>query len=142
MTFVGVIEIAKSSETKRAIYFRAILLLIAMELIPTAAELSGIQFRAEARNLIDFDGFYIAGQLVWQGAIEKAYHFATLFPLQVSISHTENFQPWTYPPQFDLLVAPLALLPLGLAYSVFTLATLAAYLATLRRIAAENFVPI
>jgi hypothetical protein len=142
MTFVEVIEIARSSATKRAIYFRAILLLIALELIPTAAELWGIQLHAEPRKLIDFDGFYIAGQLVWQGAIVKAYHFATLFPLQVSISHTENFQPWTYPPQFDLLVAPLALLPLALAYSVFTAATLAAYLATLRRFAAESFVPI
>ena len=76
MTFVEVIEIAKSSAAKRAIYFRAILLLIAMELIPTAAELSGIKLYAEPRKLIDFDGFYIAGQLVWQGAIEKAYHFA------------------------------------------------------------------
>jgi hypothetical protein len=93
MTFVEVIEIAKSSATKRAIYFRAILLLIAVELIPTAAELWGVRSQAEARKLIDFDGFYIAGQLVWQGAIETAYHFATLFPLQVAISHTENFQP-------------------------------------------------
>ena len=142
MTFVEVIEIAKSSATKRAIYFRAILLVIALALIPTAAELWGLRLRAEARHLIDFDGFYIAGQLVWRGAIEKAYHFATLFPLQQSASDSETFQPWTYPPQFDLLVAPLALLPLGLAYSLFMIGTLTAYLATLRRIAAENFVPV
>lgn len=142
MTFVEVIEIAKSSATKRAIYFRAILLVIALMLISTAAELWGVQFRAEPRKLVDFDGFYIAGQLVWRGAIEKAYHFATMSQLQKSVSGSDNFQPWTYPPQFDLLVAPLALLPLGLAYSVFTIGTLAAYLATLRRIAAENFVPV
>ncbi len=46
MTFVEVIEIAKSSATKRAIYFRAILLVIALALIPTAAELWGLRLRA------------------------------------------------------------------------------------------------
>ena len=64
-----------------------------------------------------------------------------MFLLQKTLSNSETFQPWTYPPQFDVLVAPLALLPMGLAYSVFTVSTLAAYLATLKRIAAENFVP-
>ena len=142
MTFVEVIEIAKSSATKRALYFRAILIVIALVLIPTAAELWGVQFRAESHKLLDFDGFYIAGQLVWRGAIEKAYHFATMFQLEKSLSSSDAFQPWTYPPQFDLVVAPLGLLPLGLAYSVFMIGTIAAYLATLRRIATENFVPV
>lgn len=142
MTFVEVVEIAKSSATKRTLYFRTILLVIALVLIPTAAELWGVQFRAASHKLLDFDGFYIAGQLVWSGAIEKAYHFVTMFQLEKSLSSSDTFQPWTYPPQFDLLVAPLALMPLGLAYSVFMIGTLAAYLATLRRIAAENFVPV
>jgi Glycosyltransferase family 87 len=142
MTFVEVIEIARSSAIKRAIYFRAILLAIALVLIFTAAEFWGVQFRAESHKLVDFDDFYIVGQLVWRGAIEKAYHFVTMVQLQKSFSGSEAFLPWTYPPQFDLLVALLALLPLGLAYSVFTIGTLAAYLATLRRIAAENFVPV
>jgi Glycosyltransferase family 87 len=142
MTFVEVIEIAKSSATKRALYFRAILLVIALVLIRTAAELWGVQFRAESHKLLDFDGFYIAGQLVWLGTIEKAYHFVTMFQLEKSLSSSDAYQPWTYPPQFDLLVAPLGLLPLGLAYCVFMIGTLAAYLATLRRIAAENFVPV
>jgi hypothetical protein len=111
-------------------------------LISAAAEFSGLQFRAKPHELVDFDDFYIAGQLVWRGAIAQAYHFATMLQLQKSLSGTDAFMPWTYPPQFDLLVAPLALLPRGLAYSVFTIGTLAAYLATLRRIAAENFVPV
>ena len=79
---------------------------------------------------------------MWRGSIEKAYHFVTMFQLEKSLSSSDTFQPWTYPPQFDLLVAPLGLLPLGLAYSVFMIGTLAAYLATLRRIAAENFVSV
>jgi glycosyl transferase family 87 len=142
MTFVELIENARSSATKRTVYFRAILLVIALVLIPKAVELWGLRFRTGPHKLIDFEGFYLAGQLVWRGAIDQAYHFVTMFQLQKTLSSSETFQPWTYPPQFDLLVALLALLPLGLAYTVFMVGTLAAYLATLRRIAAENFVPV
>lgn len=142
MTFVDVIEIARRSATKRTSYFRAIFLIIALVLILTATEFSGVQFRAKPHVLVDFDVFYIVGQLVWRDAVQQAYHFATMLQWQKSLSGSNAFMPWTYPPQFDLLLAPLALLPLGLAYSVFTVGTLAAYLATLKRIAAENFVPV
>jgi hypothetical protein len=141
MTFVELIESARSSTPRRVVYFRAILLIIALVLIPKAAELGGIWFRAGPHKLVDFEGFHLAGQLVWSGTIDQAYHFVTMFLLQKTLSNSETFQPWTYPPQFDVLVAPLALLPMGLAYSVFMVSTLAAYLATLKRIAAENFVP-
>ncbi|WP_445222499.1 glycosyltransferase 87 family protein [Bradyrhizobium sp. Pa8] len=50
--------------------------------------------------------------------------------------------PWTYPPQFDLLVAPFALLPAGVAYLLFVTATLTIYLLTLRAIAGKNFAQI
>ena len=142
MTFVEMIESARSSATNRVVYFRAILLVIGLVLIPKAAEFSGLQFHTGPHKLVDFEGFYLAGQLVWRGAIGQAYHFVTLFPLQKALSSSETFQPWTYPPQFDVVVAPLALLPMGLAYGVFMISTLAAYLATLKRIAAENFVPV
>jgi hypothetical protein len=142
MSFVEVIESARSSAATRVFYFRAILFVIALVLIPTAAELWGLQVRTGPHKLLDFEGFYLAGQLVWRGAIAQAYHFVTMFQLQKSLSSSETFQPWTYPPQFDILVAALALLPKGLAYGVFTIGTLAAYLATLKRIAAENFVPV
>lgn len=142
MTFVEMIEIARFSEKKRASYFRAVFVIVALMVILTAAEFWGVRIRVKPRELIDFDDFYIAGQLVWRGAIGQAYHFATMLQLQKSLSGTNSFMPWTYPPQFDLLLAPLALLPLGLAYGVFLIGTLAAYLATLRRVAAENFVPV
>ena len=50
-----------------------------------------------------------------------------------------GFMPWTYPPQFDLLLAPLAFLPTWAAYALFTGTTLAAYLITLRKLAGEFF---
>jgi hypothetical protein len=142
MTFVEMVEIARSSAAKRSIYFKVILAIIALVLIPAAAEFSGVKLRPGAHKLVDFDDFYIVGQLVWRGAIGQAYHFVTMLQLQKPFSDTDSFMPWTYPPQFDLLVAPLALMPIGLAYSVFTIGTLAAYLATLKRIVAENFVPV
>jgi hypothetical protein len=50
--------------------------------------------------------------------------------------------PWTYPPQFDLLVAPLAYVPTWAAYALFTGTTLAAYLMTLRKLAGEHFAQV
>ena len=142
MTFVEMIECTRVLTTKRTVYLRVILVLLVLELIPTTLELSGIKLRAGPHELFDFEGFYLAGQLVWRGTIEQAYHFLTLHELQKTLYDTVSFQPWTYPPQFDLVVAPLALLPLGWAYGVFTAGTLAAYLVTLRRLAAENFVSV
>jgi hypothetical protein len=142
MTFVEMIECTRTSAAKREAYFRAILLILVLVLVPTTAEIAGVQLRTGPHELFDFEGFYLAGQLVWRGAIEQAYHLVTLWQLQQSVYNTTSAQPWTYPPQFDLVVALFALVPPGLAYSIFIIGTLAAYLATLRRLAAENFVPV
>jgi len=138
--FAKTIELAQSSGLKRSIYLRSILFLLAVMLIAKAAWYARWGFGAE-RALNDFDGFYIAAQMVWRGNIEQAYHFATMIPMQQLLALPDKvaFLPWTYPPQFDLLVAPLAGLPLGTAYFLFTTATLALYLATLRHIAGDCF---
>jgi hypothetical protein len=138
MAFVEAIECTREAEKKRAIYFSAILLLLALELVPTAAQLWG----AGTSGVSDFQGFYLAAQMVWRGTVEQAYHVATLSQLQRSADGGWVFQPWTYPPLFDLLIAPFALLPQGLAYCVFMVGTFAAYAATMRRIANENLVPV
>ncbi|MGO9475192.1 MAG: glycosyltransferase family 87 protein [Rhodomicrobium sp.] len=142
MPFANIIELTQASASKRAKYNRLILSTLAVIVLATAAKLSGAGLGKLPRGLVDFDDFFIAGQLVWHGEIEKAYRFATLAETQRSLSGVESFIPWTYPPQFDLMVAPLALLPLGVAYFIFTGATLAAYLATLRRIAAERYLSV
>src|SRR5438876_3443122 len=62
------------------------------------------------RGLLDFDAFYIVAQRVWLGDVEQAYHFDRLIKMQMDkYSGKFSFMPWTYPPQFDLLFAPLAL---------------------------------
>jgi hypothetical protein len=88
--------------------------------------------------LIDFDAFLIAGRLVWRGEVEQAYHFTTLLLAQRTLGAPDTFLPWTYPPVFNLVVAPFALLPRGLAYLLFTGGTLAAYLMVLRRLAPQH----
>jgi len=92
------------------------------------------------RELADFDAFHIVAQRVWRGDLDQVYHFAALLKMQLEAAGgSTGFMPWTYPPQYALLLAPLALLPVGLAYLLFTAATLALYLAVLRRIAGVNF---
>jgi hypothetical protein len=67
MTLVEVIEIAQSSAAKRVTYSRIIFFVIAAMLVLTMLELSGSSLATHPRELIDFDDFYLAGQLIWRG---------------------------------------------------------------------------
>jgi hypothetical protein len=91
------------------------------------------------RTFADFDAFYLAAQMVWRGEIQQAYHFSMFTRAQEAYFGAPRFLPWAYPPQFNVLIAPLALLPYGMAYGLFTAATMTAYLLTLKRLAGEGF---
>ncbi|MDE2378569.1 glycosyltransferase family 87 protein [Bradyrhizobium sp.] len=94
----------------------------------------------DSRSLADFDAFHIVARQVWLGDLDQVYRFASFTKLQeAAAGGATGAMPWTYPPQFDLLLAPLAYLPLWGAYLSFTAATLALYLATLRAIAGDRF---
>lgn len=114
-----------------------LVVLIASKAIDLAEPASG-----RGASFIDFDAFRVAGHLVWRGAIEQAYRFETLLAFQRSFGEPNAFLPWTYPPVFNLVVAPFALLPRGLAYAVFTGSTLVAYLLILRRLAGPHLGPL
>ena len=93
-----------------------------------------------ARELADFDAFHIVAQRVWRGDLDQVYHFAALLKMQLEAAGgATGFMPWTYPPQYALLLAPFAFLPVGIGYLLFTTATLALYLLTLRAISGANF---
>lgn len=103
---------------------------------------SGLLFQAPEllgrnKTLTDFDAFYLAGQLALEGRAGNAYHIDTMMAAQRRLSGTQSFLPWTYPPPMTLIVGALALLPIGLAYALFTTASLGLYLLVLRRIAGE-----
>ncbi|PVE25241.1 hypothetical protein DC522_06850 [Microvirga sp. KLBC 81] len=104
-----------------------------------ANPLSGVSTVTKLRPPTDFDVFYLVAQMVWRGEIIQAYSFATMGPLQEALSGEKVFMPWTYPPQFNLIVAALAFLPLGTAYTLFTAITLVAYLAMLKAVAGRHF---
>ncbi|WP_417587007.1 glycosyltransferase family 87 protein [Pararhodobacter oceanensis] len=90
--------------------------------------------------LVDFDAFYIVGQLAWEGRAAEAYDSAAMARIQRALVSREGFMPWTYPPQFDLLAMLLPALPRGIAYALFTGITLAAYLWVLARLAGREFI--
>lgn len=90
--------------------------------------------------LVDFDAFYIVGQLFWEGRAAEAYRAAVMAEIQQALVGHGGFMPWTYPPQFDLIALLLPALPRGLSYAVFTGATLIAYLVLLARLSGPRFV--
>lgn len=92
----------------------------------------------ETRNLADFDIFHLAGGLAWEGALDAAYRSREFFALQAEVAGTRGFMTWSYPPQFGLVAAALALMPAWLAFLAFTGVTLAAYLVLLGRIAGAH----
>lgn len=91
-----------------------------------------------ARTLTDFDAFYVAGLMYWEGTLNDAYHFQTLHEAQYRFTSTTSFMPWAYPPPFNLVTAALAGLPISLAYLVFIGISFLAYVAVLRRIAGAH----
>lgn len=92
--------------------------------------------------LIDFDAFYIVGQLVAEGRAAEAYDPAVMAAIQQQWLDHDGFMPWTYPPPFDLFTALLPLLPRGLSYALFTGLTLGLYLALLARLAGPHLIAL
>ncbi|WFU38812.1 glycosyltransferase family 87 protein [Bradyrhizobium sp. CB82] len=132
-------ELAQSSDAKRAMYTRLTLIALSIVLVLKVCWFSRLGL-GENRELVDFDAFHIAAQRVWLGDIDQAYQALKFAEMQRQANAGAGiFMPWTYPPQFDLMVAPLAFLPVGLAYLAFTATTLGFYLLTLRSIAGSYF---
>ena len=137
--FAKILELAQSSASKRTMYLRIIFAALAALLILKTRWFSRL-WLSEPRSLVDFDAIHIAAQRVWLGDIDQVYQFEKLAQMQKEIANGDfNFVPWAYPPQFDLLVAPLAFLPVGTAYFLFVAATLGFYLVVLRLIAGSYF---
>jgi hypothetical protein len=136
---VTILEAARSSTPKGSRYTRIILLTLAALLIAKMVWFAGSTQGDGARPLVDFDMFHLVGELIWRGEVHLAYRFETLLIAQRAVTDGDSVMPWTYPPQFDLMMAPLALMPRWLAYGLFTAVTLIGYLAVLKRLAGEHF---
>jgi alpha-1,2-mannosyltransferase len=117
---------------------QALLLIELTILVMLALWQHGVITDQVSRTSSDFVSFYAAGKLALAGtpalAYDQAAHFLTEQRFTVEGS---PYQFFFYPPVFMLLFAPLALLPYYVAFYVFEIATLGAFLLTMRRIVRE-----
>lgn len=135
---IATLEHIQALPRKRTIYLGVILALLLAILVFKAFRFfeGGLWYGGQTA---DFSAFHIVAQRIWRGDLDLTYQFAAFTKMQMEAAGgTTGVMPWTYPPQFDLLLAPLALLPGWAAYLLFTTITLAAYLMTLRVIAGNN----
>ena len=87
----------------------------------------------------DFDLFHAVARLTLDGRLAEAYDYETFHAAQTDLGGPVHQMTWTYPPPFDLVLAPLGLLNSGVAYLVFTLFSFAFYLWALRKLAGRYF---
>lgn len=84
----------------------------------------------------DFVTFWAASKMALNGDFLAIYDKAQFFALQREIAPgTKSLFLWNYPPQFVLVVMPLALAPYGVAFFAWTLAAFAFFLAVVHRFA-------
>ncbi|MBY6089393.1 glycosyltransferase family 87 protein [Maritimibacter alkaliphilus] len=105
----------------------------------TAWQLGPAPAARPSGTLLDFDVFRLAGQLAWREEMPQAYDGAAFRPLQQEAFGRDIFLPWTYPPHYNLLVAPLALLPAWAGYGLFSTGSLVLFLVQIRRLAGARF---
>ena len=136
---VSIPVVSDAHPLSKTLYGKVIFVLLGLVLLASTARLSGFTLEGTPNTSpIDFHAFYVAAQLVWRGNIEQAYHVAYMARFFADHTGHEAIIPWSYPVQYNLVVAPFSLLPPTPAYVAFITLTLAAYLATLRRLAGPN----
>ncbi len=88
----------------------------------------------------DFDAFYMGSRIVLRGDILASYDYPQYVKQQIELMGKNYRLTWSYPPPYNLVIAPLALLPRGLSFGLFFGLTAAAYLWVIRRAAGDGFV--
>jgi len=142
MTFGRLINGARHGNwltRERIIAGGQVLLLIELTiLVMLALWQHGIITEQASRTSSDFVSFYAAGKLALEGTPALAYDQAAHFLMQQRFTvEGAPYQFFFYPPVFLLLFAPLALLPYYVAFYVFEIVTLAAFLLVMRAILHE-----
>lgn len=84
----------------------------------------------------DFITFWAASKLTLAGEPAAVFDLARIFEAERSaVDGLQDIFAWHYPPTFQLLIAPLAVVPYLAAFAAWTGATLAAGVAVVRRLA-------
>jgi alpha-1,2-mannosyltransferase len=105
---------------------------------------AGIALAVSSRGLVDplgkplgydFITFWSASRLTLDGNPAAAFDFNAIGAAQrLAVPASKKLFLWHYPPTYQLLIAPLALLPYLPSYLLFVGITLCAYLALVRRL--------
>lgn len=134
--FAEMIEAADRAPARRPLY-----LLVLMGTMLAILAISAVQFLGTGAAVphTDYDVFHIAGRLVWSGEMAEAYDMASLMVHEKAMLGTAHKIAWTYPPPYNLLIAPLGLMSLPMGFMVFMTLSLGAYLWTLSRLAGDRF---
>lgn len=124
----------------RATRLAAALLLLSTLVLATVEAVRAVGPDPERPGIVDFHPFHAVGRMVWEGRAAQAYDMPLMRRLERGMGGgSPGFLPFVYPPLFALLLAPLGLLPLGLAFFVFAAGSCAFYLAVLHRLAGPWF---
>lgn len=93
---------------------------------------------------LDFDVFHLAGKLTLSGKAISTYNPRTFFAAELHDSggRLAKIVPWAYPPQFNLVVAGLALLPKYLGYLLLEGGGLIALMIILQRLSGRAFAEV
>jgi hypothetical protein len=83
----------------------------------------------------DFDMFHVVARLALAGRIAEAYDLDAMLAAQTAMGGVPRAMTWTYPPPFDLALAPLGALGREAAYLVFAGLSLALYMYGVARLA-------
>lgn len=111
--------------------------------------LAGIYWVANSENLLDKGGkqfgydfvtFWAASSLSLSGEPAAAFDIKRIFLAEkAAVPALDKVYLWHYPPTFELVITPLALLPYFIAYFFWTGITLLAFIAVTRRLAPSPF---
>ncbi|HEX4768221.1 MAG TPA: glycosyltransferase family 87 protein [Lichenihabitans sp.] len=93
-------------------------------------------------DITDFHAVHLVGRLIAEGHMADAYRTPAMLRLEQGLGGRPVFMPWSYPPAYGLVAAPLHALGLIPGFLVFSLASLALYLAAMRRLGGEACWPV
>ena len=91
-------------------------------------------------NLLDFDIFHLVSTMIAEGNLPAAYAVETFMLRQAELPGFTGWDMfWSYPPFFNLVVAPLSLLPAAPSYILFMVLTLGFYVWVVKALAGPAF---
>jgi len=117
-----------------------VIVLVVAALIGYVALAFAYPVALDKEHLLDFDIFYLVSTMIGEGNLAEAYAPVSFLPRQSLVAGfdgTEMF--WSYPPHFNLIVAPLSALPISVSYTLFMAVTLVFYVLVIRALAGPSF---